>query len=571
MVVKQQNLTKYWNTLTYWSTTDKNPRVPIEVSVHRRLSGLPKPHRTNILHFRGYDLVERHRLLKILMDYAPHGTLFQVINRYRAQISDSNVNDPNVSVPEPFIWYVARSLLSAIESMAEGGGKKGWNPIFHEDFKDENVALVDPLDEYAENFVWPSVQLIDFGLSRELGSGWTNPDDLLDSGTPCLMAPEQRGGTANRARKVKLSSGTDVFGLGIIIWQLGMVNHGWYYPYIDNGPQIMEKGKKRWVYLWESGFVSGQIKWQHDKYSKELTRLMTRCLSYRPEDRPKLADLREEIDATLEKLATKETYIPPDMKEHLNETTFKAGDNAATMGKQFMEDVKKVEDKEEAAKRKKIQEAQQLARVSPKPRQYTQQLKFNQEGYDYVPKVYPGGYQENLRPDFKFPGANGFGYNQGPVNGLPGIGPVLYGANPQACLSNPQTYLPNPQAYLPYQPGCIPKQPMGQPIGQMRPPPILPPPIFPPVQQTLPPAGHLPPAPVKPAAQPLPGPVGPAQPQPGTSVPPPATDPQHRKRKRECDDVKTTCTGNTGKGERCKKTSWRASTDVCYCCAAHRP
>jgi Tol biopolymer transport system component len=79
--------------------------------------------------------------------------------------------------------------------------------IIHRDIKPENVMVRS--DGY--------VKLLDFGLARRVGAGWKSTDGLA-AGTLRYMSPEQ-------ARGDRLTAATDVFSLGVVLYELATGRH----------------------------------------------------------------------------------------------------------------------------------------------------------------------------------------------------------------------------------------------------------------------------------------------------------------------------------------------------------
>ncbi len=100
-----------------------------------------------------------------------------------------------------------REAANIVKALAKAVGKAHAANIVHRDLKPANVLL----DADGE------VKVTDFGLAKDMGDpeGMTLTNEIL--GTPSYMSPEQ---IPSPSHKVAVSSATDVFAMGVILYEL---------------------------------------------------------------------------------------------------------------------------------------------------------------------------------------------------------------------------------------------------------------------------------------------------------------------------------------------------------------
>jgi eukaryotic-like serine/threonine-protein kinase len=96
---------------------------------------------------------------------------------------------------------VARLMVRIVEAI-QHAHERG---VLHRDLKPSNILV----DEHGEPHV------IDFGLARRFGEGAAGESTAYVAGTPSYMSPEQAQG-----RQHEITTGTDVYGLGTILYTL---------------------------------------------------------------------------------------------------------------------------------------------------------------------------------------------------------------------------------------------------------------------------------------------------------------------------------------------------------------
>lgn len=161
---------------------------------------------------------------------------------------------------EPVARYYFHQMINAIEYLHK-------HDIAHRDLKTENILL-------SKAF---TLKICDFGYAS------TSATNKTQVGTQSYMAPEVLKG-----RKEYIGKQADVFGAGLILFQ--MVNK-WnpfgkasardpYYKYLAAG-----KADKFWL---KHAKASGK-----DELSDEVKDLISKCMAYKPSDRPTIEEIKE--------------------------------------------------------------------------------------------------------------------------------------------------------------------------------------------------------------------------------------------------------------------------------------
>jgi len=142
---------------------------------------------SGLIGYRGSEVMDSVGL--IYMDYVPHPTLLEHMNRYGA-------------LAEKEAFNIFRSLVDAIDSVHKQG-------VAHKDLKPENV-FVDPDTS--------SIILIDFGLSI-----FVNDGEVVDlyCGSPMYMAPEVLNRDPHDPRLA------DIWSLGIVLYHMLVGESPW--------------------------------------------------------------------------------------------------------------------------------------------------------------------------------------------------------------------------------------------------------------------------------------------------------------------------------------------------------
>src|SRR5947207_4975824 len=144
-----------------------------------------------------YEVGERDGSCYFSMKFVEGGQLDEVVRSAAADSSSGERAPMSIRQAAELIAKVARTVHYAHE-----------HGILHRDIKPGNILL----DKNGEP------QLTDFGLARLVESESTVTRTLEVLGTPSYMAPEQAAG--NNPATAGLTSATDVYGLGAVLYQL---------------------------------------------------------------------------------------------------------------------------------------------------------------------------------------------------------------------------------------------------------------------------------------------------------------------------------------------------------------
>jgi serine/threonine protein kinase len=281
--------------------------LPREVEISRRLTSTGSRF---ILPYRAHCLIQDHSRVRIYTAFAKYGDLNRAI-RHRHQ--DLNYGP----IPEPYIWYAAQSLVSALETMESGRRDDGkypsskWVGILHLDIKPSNIVLVDPPDESRENELqWLDLQLIDFGNSYGLWPRYENPTHFQNRGATVYMAPEARLYAPHTQPPQKVHHQADIYMLGQVLYCL---MNPWFNKNVFEGRIWAHTRGGGWFLHMPASAKKFDANYTSDKeephdiafhpaYSKELTDMVEQCLQFWPQERftpTQLGDIvRQHIDSS---------------------------------------------------------------------------------------------------------------------------------------------------------------------------------------------------------------------------------------------------------------------------------
>jgi len=131
------------------------------------------------------------------------GTPYLVMEYLRGESLGQRLRKGRLSMREAF--SIARQMGSALQAAHRAG-------VVHRDLKPANVLLV-PTD--SEGMIVERVKLLDFGISKLMGSQTLQTQEDVLMGTPRYMAPEQAMG---RNRDVDARS--DIFAFGCMVYEM---------------------------------------------------------------------------------------------------------------------------------------------------------------------------------------------------------------------------------------------------------------------------------------------------------------------------------------------------------------
>jgi serine/threonine protein kinase len=131
------------------------------------------------------------------------GAPYMVMEYLRGESLSHRLRKGRMSMREAF--SIARQMGSALQAAHRAG-------VVHRDLKPANVFLV-PND--LEGTVTERVKILDFGISKLMGSQTLQTQEDVLMGTPRYMSPEQAMG-----RNKEIDHRTDIFALGAMVYEL---------------------------------------------------------------------------------------------------------------------------------------------------------------------------------------------------------------------------------------------------------------------------------------------------------------------------------------------------------------
>ncbi|HLL06780.1 MAG TPA: serine/threonine-protein kinase [Myxococcaceae bacterium] len=131
------------------------------------------------------------------------GAPYMVMEYLRGESLSHRLRKGRMSAREAFV--ITRQMGSALHAAHRAG-------VVHRDLKPPNVFLV-PTE--AEGMLSERVKLLDFGISKLLGSQTLQTQEDVLMGTPRYMSPEQAMG-----RNKEVDHRTDIFALGCIVYEM---------------------------------------------------------------------------------------------------------------------------------------------------------------------------------------------------------------------------------------------------------------------------------------------------------------------------------------------------------------
>ncbi|WP_224372521.1 serine/threonine-protein kinase [Hyalangium versicolor] len=131
------------------------------------------------------------------------GTPYLVMEHLRGESLAHRLRKGRLSMREAF--SVARQMGSALQAAHRAG-------VVHRDLKPANVFLV---PSESDGMPIERVKLLDFGISKLMGSQTLQTQDDVLMGTPRYMAPEQAMG-----RNKEIDARADIFALGCMVYEM---------------------------------------------------------------------------------------------------------------------------------------------------------------------------------------------------------------------------------------------------------------------------------------------------------------------------------------------------------------
>ncbi|KAF2119589.1 hypothetical protein BDV96DRAFT_642608 [Lophiotrema nucula] len=263
---------------------------------------------------------------RFYIHYCPHGSLADLINSYDfKQLNISPDDDLSSHIPEAFIWLVFHNLAEALWLLNFGAPFQrvadGWIPLQHRDIKPENVFLDTP-SAPLESYPTPCLGDLDSCVAHAEIHNWMgtvgyvapeNTDDgfnhwrfpdthsvlkFFHGGGPNLLPLSSQGGWNTRPLLPRIppppgyriptlypSSASDVFAVGLVIWDMIYAETTW--------KDRRQRRGTHWVDCTTHAMDCKPPMVRQSRYSEELLRLMSKCLHLSPSYRPPVAELRD--------------------------------------------------------------------------------------------------------------------------------------------------------------------------------------------------------------------------------------------------------------------------------------
>jgi serine/threonine protein kinase len=302
VVVKDSQFDPEWRQEPrYWvknSSTDDKTELR-EPAMHRLVSfdGSSR----SVVWFRGHRIYENYFLSRLYLEYCPFKTLETLVAKHaKYDLIDEETLDDNgkpmdrIRIPRRALWSFFEDLAEAACVMAHGHNpldptanvRDGWETIIHRDLKPPNIFLGLPRTTGERGI--PELKCADFGIAVPYNyAHMKNPQGMLDNGTVGWRAPEhsERIGLNNPAHK--LSSATNVWGMGRIM--LALI-------------ELLHKRNNEVNYCEHEGQVQHAPGKEErlEFYGAKLYELIERCLGPGPRDRITatglLKSIRENLD-----------------------------------------------------------------------------------------------------------------------------------------------------------------------------------------------------------------------------------------------------------------------------------
>ncbi|SMR41281.1 unnamed protein product [Zymoseptoria tritici ST99CH_1E4] len=265
-----------WNNEVNWEGGFYN-RFPKEAALTMYLGTLSDSF--NIIKTFGYATYDTRRIFRIYMEWCPHGTLEVMLKKHSEKVGrlneDGNLIEPEI--PVRVVWSIFEGLITALCLMRHGANPlQNQNPnprrLTHLDIKPANIFLSAPDEDFWKGI--PVIKLGDFGVACD------EVDAQKGLGTLPWQAPEQRGHTSDPYSPNLITTASDLWAVGRLIYCLMT---------LDEGDVLTEQNLDDEE---EFPFMAEDIP---DIYPDALIDLVESCLRNEAEKRPAVDELWTEI------------------------------------------------------------------------------------------------------------------------------------------------------------------------------------------------------------------------------------------------------------------------------------
>lgn len=264
-------------TVFHGNLRDPDTRLPLEFHIQKTLQDRPESYYVLPVYKQETDI--KRMLYRMYFPYCPYGDLARLISCY------SNERE---AMPEPWLWRVFEALALAGLVMEKGGCNEhldDWLQVVHRDIKPHNIFLDVASEQTYPRY--PVPKLADFGLAFQ-----TWPDDPFNplmwsdgTGTPGQRAPEQMAfideETGEPVDAFKLLSATNVWAVGVVMWQL-------VHRMSLDAEDELDFVERKELAIDEK---------KTDCYSRELLQAIQSCMRFDPADRITFQSLYDGIQA----------------------------------------------------------------------------------------------------------------------------------------------------------------------------------------------------------------------------------------------------------------------------------
>ncbi|KAK8885160.1 hypothetical protein M9Y10_044289 [Tritrichomonas musculus] len=230
--------------------------------INREIGVMMRMQHPTIIKFYGYSLIdfEGNENTVMFMQYAPNGTLADILNDVRQGLADHSYDN---TIRQKILIGISRGMMYLHQ-----------HHVMHRDLKPENI-LID------ENF---EPHITDFGLSKFYNTGQTN-DHTQTIGTSIYISPETiEGGNYNYK--------ADVYSFGILMYEI--VTDLVPYPDLENRKiSFLQLSRKILNEDYRPSFDEHPIK-------ESIQELIEKCWSRDPNTRPTFEEIFNRLAYNIE-------------------------------------------------------------------------------------------------------------------------------------------------------------------------------------------------------------------------------------------------------------------------------
>lgn len=235
---------------------------------------------------------------RLYSEYFSHGDLQSILDIYWSETHRHR------QIPEPFIWYVFKSISCAIYALTTGRcalspGKKRkrnadtaqdelspkpeprWDSYVHLDIKPSNIFLARPVEPHT---AYPLPTLADYDLTNIAGKKLDQDNQRTKKGIDTNRAPEME---CTHLHAHPVTSKVDIWSLGMVIWSLMHTSLGF-----EKAEEVRTQNITANFHFDEGAAVPNRkVPKCTAMYSRELHKLVEQCLEIDPAKRVGVVEL----------------------------------------------------------------------------------------------------------------------------------------------------------------------------------------------------------------------------------------------------------------------------------------